>query len=387
MPELKRLGGVSVRHTTVMVACVHVLLATVIASKFDWHVSGFIRINRASAALNADRMTDGLVVLTQSTGFDGKENYFVAVDPFPGPEYAVPYRLKRILYPLLSHVLALGRRDLLPLTMLVINLIAVTAGTCAIAATLQLLRRPPAFAIVYGLSIAEIVGVKYSLTTPLSLSLACAGIYLFYRKRPVFSAACFSLSLLSNEYTLVIPLGLAIASLARREWKTALILAASPLPWAAYLLFVAVHYSARAVTDAAEVFAAPFQGILDVIRHLNPALPWRQFVYHDVAPLLFVGVVAVITITQLLKLRKGLAVCPLLILYYVVFALFLKEDCWRIINISRYLSPVFPLLLLSLDDEPGSWDLLSVSTAGAFSLVSIAGILVEPRVPFLLWHG
>ncbi len=375
----------SVRQTVVVTALLHLMIATVVSYKFGWHLSGLVRMNAGSAEARAHAMSPGMVVLTNSTGFDGKENYFVAVDPFPGRDYEVPYRLKRILYPLTAHLLALGDRRYLPIAMFAVNLIAIAAGAWFLARALAFAGQPPAFALVYSASIGEIIGVKYSLTTPLSTALAAAGLYFWLRKRTVPASICFALSLLANEYTLVIPLALAAHSLFRREWARAAILAVSPAPWAAYLLYIVTRYSGRAVTDAAEVFAGPFQGLLDIVRHLDSSVPWPRFCYSDLSPLLFFGLVMLIASLQIVKLRSAFLPYTLLIVYYIVFSIFLKEDCWRIINISRYLSPIFPLLVAGAIEQPHKWDRPLAAATLVFSALSLAGIILEPRVPFVIW--
>ncbi len=378
---------ISLRRTVLIVGMVHLVLAVVVSYKFNWHISGLIRINFSSAQMRQELMSPDLVVLTQSTGFDGKEHYFVAVDPFPGPGYPTPYRLKRILYPLASHIIACGKREWLPAAMFIVNLLAVLAGTLFIGKTLQCAGRPPVWAIIYGLSIGEIVGLKYSLTSPLALGLAAGGMYFWHRNRAIASAVFFSLSLLSNEYTLVIPVILALNGFFLEKQRVrAMILAASPLPWIAYVFFITRLYTQRAVTDAGAIFAPPLQGIIDIIHHLNVTPPWRHFFYNDVAPLIFAGIVAMIVISQILRLKNGIAPYPLLVLYYIAFALFLKEDCWRIINISRYLSAVFPLMIMGAMTNPNRIEKILAAGSILFSLLAIIGVLVEPRVPFILWH-
>lgn len=376
----------TVGQTVLAAALVHLVLAVCVAWKFDWNISGLIRMNAGSARARSTEMIDGMVVLTQSTGFDGKESYFVAVDPFPDRDYKVPYRLKRILYPFAAHVLAFGHRTLLPWTMFLVNYAAILLGTFFLARLLADAGRPPVLALIYGVSIGEITGLKYSLTSPLALALAVAGIFAWRRGRAWVAAACFALSLLSNEYTLVIPLALAAAAFLQGRRRHAIVLAASLLPWVAYLVYIVTRYTAHAVSDAAEVFDGPFQGVMDIIRHIDTTLPWRKFVYSDLAPLIFLVILVIIAATQAGKLKEGiLAPFPLLILYYFVFAVFLKEDCWRIINISRYLSPVFPLMMMSWIERESRLDRLCIAASLLFSLAAVAGVVVEPRVPFAIW--
>lgn len=386
-PPRTRWESLTLLRTLVVAGLFHVAVATVVSYKFDWHISGLIRFNLETADAHADKVEPGIVALTQSTGFDGKEHYLVAVDPFPDRTYPTPYRLKRILYPLASFALACGRKPWLPFTMFAVNLLAVLAGTFFLGRILQIAHRPPILALIYSASIGEIVGVKYSLTTPLALAFAIGGVYFWRKGRPWSSAAFFSLSLLANEYTLLIPFFLGAHGLiVQRRWRESLALVAAPLVWGSYLLFIVHRYTVRAVSDASAVLAPPLEGILALIRHMDPSPPWRHFIYADITPLVIAALAIIVAVSQLRRLVVSPSPYPLMILSYLALSLFLKEDAWRMINISRYLSAVFPLMLVGSVENPTRGERLAGILSVGLSVASFVGILVEPRVPFILWR-
>src|SRR5206468_13025460 len=72
-----------------------------------------------------------LTVLSKSSGFDGQFYYRLALNPFTSQatEFGItidvpPLRHQRILYPLLTWILSLGRPSLVPMVLVLINFIA-----------------------------------------------------------------------------------------------------------------------------------------------------------------------------------------------------------------------------------------------------------------------
>src|SRR5512143_1776273 len=63
-----------------------------------------------------------------TSGYDGQFAFQIALDPLDGwTKTDVPaYRYQRILYPLAARILALGNADLVPWTLIVVNIGALT---------------------------------------------------------------------------------------------------------------------------------------------------------------------------------------------------------------------------------------------------------------------
>ena len=91
----------------------------------------FFFINEGSAMLS------GEVPMRQ--GYDGQFAYFIARDLMNAArDLDVPaYRFQRILYPLLAWLLALRRAEWVPLTLVLVNIVAVAFGTGAFAVLLS----------------------------------------------------------------------------------------------------------------------------------------------------------------------------------------------------------------------------------------------------------
>jgi hypothetical protein len=144
------------------------------------------------------------------TGYDGEFFYFIAADPVNARYYVdnAPYRYTKILYPMLARGLALGRVDLIPYTLLLINWIAVGAGTALVAAWLMRRRVSPCLALVYGLYPGIFIGFQRDLTEPLSYALVALAIYLFdfgTTRRILAAAGVFALAGLTRDKSLIFP--------------------------------------------------------------------------------------------------------------------------------------------------------------------------------------
>jgi hypothetical protein len=144
------------------------------------------------------------------TGYDGEFFYFIAADPVNARYYVdnAPYRYTKILYPMLARGLALGRVDLIPYTLLLINWFAVGAGTALVATWLIRRRLSPWLALVYGLYPGIFIGFQRDLTEPLSYALVALAIYLFdygTTWRILAAAGVFALAGLTRDKSLIFP--------------------------------------------------------------------------------------------------------------------------------------------------------------------------------------
>jgi hypothetical protein len=174
---------------------------------------------------------------TGCTGYDGQFTYFIALDPAPSaaaPHLDVPaYRYQRILLPLFARWLAFGRPDLIPWTILLLNLAAQTAGTAVIALLLRDLKVSQWVALVYGLWPGLMVSVRTEIAEPLSYALIAAA-YLADRREHVWlSALMFGLATFAKETALLFVTAQLAGSIFNRDFRRLLpLIALAVLPFA-----------------------------------------------------------------------------------------------------------------------------------------------------------
>jgi hypothetical protein len=153
-------------------------------------------------------------------GYDGQFAYQIARDPLNGwTKTDVPaYRYQRILYPVAARALALGNADLVPWTLIIVNVIALTAGVWLTEEILQHFQISRWYALIYGLSAGTLMSVRLDLTEPLAYALAQAGVLLALKDRWRWAAVMLALAALTKEMTLAVAAGIALVYLFQRSW-------------------------------------------------------------------------------------------------------------------------------------------------------------------------
>jgi len=154
-------------------------------------------------------------------GYDGQFAYYIALDPLGAvPHIDVPaYRYQRILYPLLSRFLAFGDPAFIPWAMLLVNLVALAAGTYFTERMLEGFGVSPLYAVTYGLFPGLLLSVRLDLNEPLAYGLVQAGVYAYERKRPLAGAGLLGLACLAKETSLPFVAGYAMAFALARQWR------------------------------------------------------------------------------------------------------------------------------------------------------------------------
>jgi hypothetical protein len=149
-------------------------------------------------------------------GYDGQYYFAVAADPVHAHDYigdksGIVY--SRVFYPAVARATSLGSVSALPYALVVINLIAVLAGTAAVALWLVARSVSPWLALFFGLYPGLVLTVFRDLTEPLAFGLGALAVLAFDRRdvrRLAASAALFACAVMTRE-TLV-PFALAGAA-------------------------------------------------------------------------------------------------------------------------------------------------------------------------------
>jgi hypothetical protein len=257
-----------------------------------------------------DALADDAV---EGLGYDGQFFLFVALDPGGAEPYVdePAYRYSRILYPLTARALGLGQADLVPLALLLVNLLAVGAGTLAVATLLRDRGVSPWYGALYGLYPGLFVGVLSDLAEPLAYGLAAVALLAVERRRLPLAVALFALAGLTRETTLLFPLALAVWHAAGRRYRDAALLAAAAVPYVALRAGLWAWLGSPGEARAEQLELLPFAG-------LAGQWPWSpqtlEQVYAVVVPaLLALGLAAAVRAP-----RRWLAVLAANVLVLVV---------------------------------------------------------------------
>jgi hypothetical protein len=199
-----------------------------------------------------------------NVGYDGAFYYLIALDPLHAACYVdTPgYRYGRILYPLAARTLALGQPSWIPATLILVNLLALTAGTAILALWLSRKGLSPWLALIFGLYPGLFVSLWRDLTEPLSYALVALAVYLFDfggRRRSLWAGVAFGLAALARETAVIFTFVYGLVLLYRRRWREgAELLALGILPLAAYTVFLRLEFGSNGTQQPA---SAPFSGL------------------------------------------------------------------------------------------------------------------------------
>lgn len=178
-------------------------------------------------------------------GYDGQFFYYIASNPNTAPaKIDVPaYRFQRILYPMLARWVSLGNPQVVPWTLIAINLVALTGSVWLVEQLLVRRRVSRWYALPVGLYAGQLLSIRVDLPEPLALALMLLGIafFDFYLHLPatpvknnklfgletwIWSAVCFSLAALTKETMLISGLAFVFFLLSRQDFKKSLAFAA-----------------------------------------------------------------------------------------------------------------------------------------------------------------
>jgi hypothetical protein len=297
----------------------------------------FIEQSHQSTVIKEDPNYKGY----QPIGYDGQFYYYIALDPLNARYYMdqSAFRYTRILYPLVARALALGQADLIPYTLILVNLLAIPAGTLLLAAWLRRRGVSPWFAIVYGLYPGLFISFQRDLTEPLAYALVALGVYLYDfagSRRWLLAAVAFALAALTREATAVFAVvygaailfqgtrGTAIRERLKARWRPAALFAAIAFgPFVLYKLFLIASLGRGADVAISQVLVlVPFGGLL----HWRYWEPQGQVdeIRTVVIPGIIVGAVAVWALFKRLWRVEIVA----LLANVIPFVVFLNADAY-----------------------------------------------------------
>ena len=250
----------------------------------------------------------------EGIGYDGQFFLFIALDPVHAEPYMdePPYRYSRILYPLAARAAGFGQADLIPLALLLVNLLAVGAGTLALAVILRDRGLSPWYAALFGFYPGLFVAVSHDLAEPLAYALAALGLVAVERSRIPLAAALFALAGLARETTLLIPLALAAwPALGRRRFPDTALLAATIVPYLLLRAGLWAWLGSPGDAEAQKLELVPFGGLI-------AQWPWNALtleqIYAVVTPALLALAITVVARVP----RAALALVAVNVLVLVV---------------------------------------------------------------------
>ncbi len=202
----------------VLVFCLVYLGIILADNKFDSKV--FVTIGTCFAP--CDGYT-GSCPAGKDKGYDGQFTFYIARDPLhaSGCLDVPAYRYQRILLPVLGRALALGNADWIPITLVLVNLATLVYSTALLTDLLVARKVSRWYALVYGLSVGVVMGVRLSTVEPLAYGLVILAIWMGERGNLRGQAVALAAAVLAKETTLTFVAGYLLFDALNRNWKHA----------------------------------------------------------------------------------------------------------------------------------------------------------------------
>ena len=320
--------------------CVVAFYAALVSVRIDQHgVRWFVHFGERflSTSTTSNVITPSLGAQSP-IGYDGQFYYALAADPVHA-RYYMPgragYVYSRVFYPATARAASLGSADAIPYAMLAINLIAIGAGTLAVALWLRARGAPPWPAALFGLYPGMIFSALRDLTEPLAFALAAVAVLVFDERRTgklVGAGILFALAALTRETVVPFALAAAVALVladkrdrgtwrSLQVWRRALLFAAGtcgPLLIWRQLVAAYVHEPTQE-TGSGVGWAIPFHGIASY-RPFDPQ--HRVIVLAVILPTLAVAIGA------LFLFRRAQVATALLLVNALLYVVFLPDSVY-----------------------------------------------------------
>lgn len=281
---------------------------------------------------------DRLRVMPDTTGYDGQFYYRLALYPFTskvqdfGIRFDVPaYRQQRILYPLIVWGVSLGKANLVPVLMILINFLGLGIIGWMGGVYSQLIKRHALWGIVFSLYPGFISSLSRNLTEIVAVCLMFASLLLMQRNKNAAVTVLLTLAVLARETTLIavaIALGVWLIEVWKKEplqqikWHT------FTIPFVVYCLWQIFLYYRWGIFPILEGRSQgvdfPFLGLFDYFLgkakfNAKPYLWWSS-VY-------FVIIYTIVVVNAYHSTNVSLYV-RLLSLAYMIFIFLLDSAFW-----------------------------------------------------------
>lgn len=334
----------------------------------EYDISGFVHFGQNAADIV---MPPREARIVSEFGYDGQFFWLMALSPALGPAtqkglQAInqEYRAQRVLYPSLATALAARQPELIPWTLLLINVIVILVAVALGSWWAATHGRSPYWGLSLGLTPGLVLGMLRDLSDPLATLVMVGGLLAWRMDRRVVAALLLSLAVLTRETMIiaVAAVGLEVAwrvlhatsqesarNLLRTSWPLVVAPAAVFLAWQTYAtarLGVIPALTTGANADIPGVvgegqFVWPFEGLVRNAEQAaqNPHIRGRVW---DWA---YLTLMVAATIGAVRALVRGPGALPLAgVLFAAIVLTQVFGDHW---SYTRASAPLFACVLLA----------------------------------------
>ena len=255
------------------VSIVSLVLATTVSllilfAKYDGNPTGFARVGD-QIPVSTFYSQQKIVILKGKRGNDGQQYLSIAADPLQLNHQTKEsldnpiYRGKRILYPLIAHIIGFASPVLIPWSLVAVNILALSLSCWLVSSWASHYQYSPiwgfaplalpAYWITLTLDTADLVATTLLLSTA----------YAWLLKKRYFGSASISLSLLTRETSLLIWFSTITSIFKRRRYRWLIPVGLAAVPWILWTSYLNDRFKSTADGFLATLhFGAPLSGVI-----------------------------------------------------------------------------------------------------------------------------
>jgi hypothetical protein len=331
---------------TTAMAAVAVLTAMVLllSLRFEGNVTGFFRIGDVFPL--SPSLPEGEVLVHRGeAGYDGQFFLALAYDPLLRREGTLAaldsprYRARRILYPALAHLIALGSPRAIPWALVFLNVVSAISlvGLLSFGALRETSWKALEVLAFQGLWVCLTV----STADLMALAFLVAALGFYTSRRSVGTALCLLFASLTRETYLLHAALFAGLSLRQRRWREALTIAAGQVPMVAWNAWVMLRVPSGG-SAVRENFGLPFAGLGGAVLKLLEGGLTGKHLYEGLSLALLLGVAAAMAWALAHRQLVGWCAVP----FFVLLAISRVALVDYYVNYTRVFLGLYVLLLL-----------------------------------------
>ncbi len=292
----------------------------------------------------------GTLVLPKSFGYDGQFFLLAAHDPLllgQAHNYMdeAAYRYQRIMYPWLARIIAGGDPQAIPRALVLVNLMAVLAGTLFVGLLCARRDASPLWALFYGCLSGLLLALFRDLAEPVAMAFLAGGFWLYDARRYWLCALMMAAALLSKEICAIALLAMALHALSQQRWQGVIALVLAGVPLALWWAYIYHRLGVLPLHGGESNFGLPLAGMLTYAKSLTP-LTIANF--QNILGLGFVIVTGLTLLLALVELLRGWSVHGLAFFLYALFFSLMTDKVWvEPWSYGRVLLPLSLLLVVS----------------------------------------
>lgn len=338
--------------------------------KYGYDPSRFVVAGDKFVDLNA--APSGLSVLNNSDGYDGQFYYRLALTPFTskqtdfGVAFDYPaYRQQRIVYPLLARLFSLGQPSLVPISLLLVNGLALCLIGWLGSKYAQMAHHHAIWGLSFALYPGLLLALSRDLTEIVEIGFLLGVIVCVQQDRRFLAILLLVLAVLTRETALLVAVGSLIAFIfARRNDRDSffffLALGAISV-YALWQVWLALNWIGSPVpaTNIVRNFGLPFAGLSLVFRRIQFPASHVDLVWLIELLLIMAFTLAVVRVTSRSRSQAFVKASWLLFLgVMILFSGAIWVQDWAFLRVLSEFYVLGGVIIIDSDFQHKKWFLI-----------------------------